>query len=96
MPTHMPMDKCHQMAGPYICVERKCTLLPAEEVQNAMVMETGRAGFRDVSPVQLPLGPTLRRAPSVAECSQFHKTTNNFWSWGPICSFLTGPCKSYG
>lgn len=30
MPTHMPMDKCHQMAGPYICVEQKSTLLPAE------------------------------------------------------------------
>lgn len=49
----------------------KCTLLLSGGTAKsyAKVTDTGRAGFRDMSPVQMHLGPTLRRVPPLAESS---------------------------
>lgn len=61
----------------------------------AKVMNTGRASFRDVPPMQTYLGPILRRAPPLAECSVVScvRLLINFCHGAPSFHFLLGPAN---
>lgn len=91
----IPEDTSRHMAEPYISREGKSTLLPAGRTAKsyAKVMDTGRASFRDVPPRQTHPGPTLRRAPPLAECSAVScvRSLINFCHGAPNFNFLLGP-----
>ena len=96
-PTHIPVDTSRHMAKPSISREGKRTLLLSGGTAKsyAKAMDTGRAGFRDMSPVQMHLGPTLRRVPPLAESSavSFVRFLITFCHGAPHFHFLLGPAN---